>query len=76
MWNQLMLLAWRGGTTFFLNSANKIEECKIKLMTIGVLTRILSGTIFDKIGTKKSNLALKRPIRKTDTQVSASHVTL
>ena len=39
---------------FFLNSANKIEECKIKPMTIGVLTRIPSGTIFDKIGTKNS----------------------
>lgn len=31
-------------------------------MTISVLTRILSGTIFDKIGTKKFNLALKRQI--------------
>lgn len=66
MWNQLMLLAWRGGTTFFLNSANKIEECKIKPMTIGVLTRIPSGTIFDKIGTKKFNLALKRQIRELE----------
>ena len=28
-------------------------------MMISVLTRIPSGTIFDKIGTKKSNLALK-----------------
>ena len=45
-------------------------------MTIGVLTRILSGTTFDKIGTKIFNLALKRQIRKTDKQVSASHVTL
>ena len=69
MWNQLMLLAWRGGTTFFLNSANKIEECKIKPMTIGVLTRIPSGTIFDKIGTKKTDPWIRK-------QVSASHVTL
>ena len=75
MWNRLMLLAWRGGTTFFLNSANKIEEYKIKSMVISVLTRILRGTISDKIGTKKSNLALKRQIRKTEKQVSASHVT-
>lgn len=44
-------------------------------MTIGVLTRILSGTIFDKIGTKMFNLALKRQIRKTDIQVSAWRVT-
>ena len=44
-------------------------------MTIGVLTRIPSGTIFDKIGTKKFNLALKRQIRKTAKQVSALHVT-
>ena len=43
-------------------------------MTIGVLTRIPSGTIFDKIGTKKFNLALKRQIIKNK-QVSASHVT-
>lgn len=35
-------------------------------MTISVLTRILSDTVFDKIGTKKSNLALKRLIRKLE----------
>ena len=37
-------------------------------MAISVSTRILSGTTFDKIGTKKTDY-------KTDTQVSASHVT-
>ena len=42
---------------------------------IGVLTRILSGTVFYKFGTKKFNLALKRQIRKTDKQVSAWRVT-
>ena len=31
-------------------------------MVTSVLTRILIGTIFDKIGTKKFNLALKRQI--------------
>ena len=31
-------------------------------MAISVSTRILSGTTFDKIGTKKFNLALKRQI--------------
>ena len=35
-------------------------------MVISVLTRIPSGTIFDKIGTKKSNLALKRLIVKLE----------
>lgn len=59
-------ISLKSGTTFFLNSANKIEECKIKPMTIGVLTRIPSGTIFDKIGTKKFNLALKRQIRELE----------
>lgn len=33
-------------------------------MMISVLKRIPSGTIFDKIGTKKFNLALKRQIIK------------
>lgn len=49
-------------------------------MAISVLTRILSGTIFDKIGTKNFNLALKKitiksEFSKTDKQVSATHVT-
>ena len=38
-------------------------------MTIGVLTRIPSGTIFDKIGTKTTDH------HKTDKQVSAWRVT-
>ena len=58
-WNQLILLAWRGGTTFLLNSANKIDKYRINPTMTSVLTRILSGTVFDRIGTKKSNLALK-----------------
>ena len=42
---------------------------------ISVLTRILRGTIFDKIGTKKIQSGTKKTDRHKK-QVSASHVTL